>query len=1043
MARVNNLSDFLTDVADAIRTKKETTEQIPAENFDQEILSIETGIDTSDANAIAENIEEGKTAYVNGEKITGTANTWDTDNRRIFIKQDGITVVEPSRLGTKGRLQFGAPISTISKTGSSTVLLRGTNEAEISATQEDVANAINLTPEKLVKGNTILGVEGTAEAGIDTSDATATAQDILLGKTAYIKDGKVTGTLKGARYYATEEEMYADSTVEPVTYGLIYQEIEQGWTPESGSGYMKFPETVVLPEALTTSLRARLFNETSSGSMVDIDMYIGPDGGQFTSWSGDGEFNLYYNTDDGITFTRQGPAEKDWGVSGTWENMEGDWDTTWGYFVKTIVGEQGGLYKYDYATQEDGYYGYNPITDTLSEQSFIFPEGYYGRDRGGHPIIIYPQEWEYNTAKRGNVLKKWYEYDPEGNTDYGSPTAPIGILEQDGKYYYCCSQYTSSSSLGTITKRTLVVNGDGTVTKTESGTSLTLLATGRNENYYKGPEITADDWLIAQVYYNAIKLFTFSGTGFVESKAINMENASVPMYTMTKNQFTLTNTNQLLPGVTAFGKTEAITGDGSIYNNLDMYSVPFNKIPTDAFRENVYGTNSRIILGGNVVSKPVHSLQKVNKNVALYSGPVFDFRKDIVKNWFTLAFPDVAFTSFSADVSILDNETIALYNYDSTTSRNYVVIVNTSTWEMVDSYTVAFKNYNMYFGKKYVYSQTNDKLNVTITQTNIASGAQTTLNASYPSNTSYISSFGQNYWTFEPVEGVVITTDYSRPCLAIANFNLGSMKVINYENKSTTAGNYKTDFKVATSGDYILISEIRVSSNTMTVYNVSYKLSTGKITTSTYTVSNVNYYPSTSSGGIQYYVQVNGDRPGLICRMLKLTTGETKILKTTIGNTGAISNSLITVDLSNYETASLSTSRRMFFSNNYMVIPGTFDGVAKQLIIRLNDGAVVNTLADVTGDSLTGSFDSDIYISFISDELVLSHPYSLKATDKFYLGDRCLGTCEGTGFVTVSNDISCVVSEPELLKTSYDGTITPVEYTDALNTANKILGEEV
>ena len=40
MARVNNLSDFLTDVADAIRTKKETTEQIPAENFDQEILSI-------------------------------------------------------------------------------------------------------------------------------------------------------------------------------------------------------------------------------------------------------------------------------------------------------------------------------------------------------------------------------------------------------------------------------------------------------------------------------------------------------------------------------------------------------------------------------------------------------------------------------------------------------------------------------------------------------------------------------------------------------------------------------------------------------------------------------------------------------------------------------------------------------------------------------------------------------------------------------------------------------------------------------------------
>ena len=43
MADTSNLSQFLTDVADAIRTKKETTEPIPAANFDTEILSIETG----------------------------------------------------------------------------------------------------------------------------------------------------------------------------------------------------------------------------------------------------------------------------------------------------------------------------------------------------------------------------------------------------------------------------------------------------------------------------------------------------------------------------------------------------------------------------------------------------------------------------------------------------------------------------------------------------------------------------------------------------------------------------------------------------------------------------------------------------------------------------------------------------------------------------------------------------------------------------------------------------------------------------------------
>jgi hypothetical protein len=44
MADITNLNKFLTDVADAIRTKNETTDPIPAEEFDAEILKIETGV---------------------------------------------------------------------------------------------------------------------------------------------------------------------------------------------------------------------------------------------------------------------------------------------------------------------------------------------------------------------------------------------------------------------------------------------------------------------------------------------------------------------------------------------------------------------------------------------------------------------------------------------------------------------------------------------------------------------------------------------------------------------------------------------------------------------------------------------------------------------------------------------------------------------------------------------------------------------------------------------------------------------------------------
>lgn len=152
-----------------------------------------SGTDTSDATATAKDIARGKTAYVQGKKITGdlyeTAEgetkiyfTWGSEN--VTFERDDDRDLISIKIPWFGNDEI-MRINSYIKLGADATLFGD-------ATAADVISGKTMTSTAGLK------VVGTNTNDADTSDATATADDIAKGKTAYVQGAKVTGTAEPA-----------------------------------------------------------------------------------------------------------------------------------------------------------------------------------------------------------------------------------------------------------------------------------------------------------------------------------------------------------------------------------------------------------------------------------------------------------------------------------------------------------------------------------------------------------------------------------------------------------------------------------------------------------------------------------------------------------------------------------------------------------------------------------------------------------------------------------------------------------------------------
>lgn len=188
MAKTNNLTDFLTGLADKLRAKLGGTALINPQCFESKIDEVyqkgydaaPQGTDVSDTTATPFDVLAGKYFYLaNGTKEDGRISAKDSWSNPAL----SVTDVPGSKLLKANSIPEGG-----------SVMLNAGAVYTLNVPYSAVADAIGLTGDKIVSGNTVLGVAGTAQMGGNTFDmgsitVSASAKTFTVDTLAYEPDG--------------------------------------------------------------------------------------------------------------------------------------------------------------------------------------------------------------------------------------------------------------------------------------------------------------------------------------------------------------------------------------------------------------------------------------------------------------------------------------------------------------------------------------------------------------------------------------------------------------------------------------------------------------------------------------------------------------------------------------------------------------------------------------------------------------------------------------------------------------------------------------